>query len=63
VDDAANRALIDFLADRLGVPRRAVRLVSGERGRRKRVAVAGVTAAFVRDKIERACGHGGLGPL
>jgi uncharacterized protein len=51
VDDAANRALIDFLADRLGVPQQAVRLVSGDRGRRKRVAVAGVTAAFVRDKI------------
>ena len=45
VDGAANDALIAFLADRLRVPRRAVQIVSGERGRQKRVAVAGVTRA------------------
>jgi hypothetical protein len=44
VEGAANDALIEFLAERLGVTRRAVRIVSGERGRQKRVAVAGVTA-------------------
>ena len=47
VDGAANDALVAFLADRLRVPRRAIRIVSGERGRQKRVAVAGVTAAQV----------------
>ena len=45
VEGAANDALIAFLAGRLAVPRRAVRIVSGGRGRQKRVAVAGVTAA------------------
>jgi uncharacterized protein (TIGR00251 family) len=44
VEGAANDALIAFLADRLRVPRRAVRIVGGERGRHKRVAVRGVTA-------------------
>ena len=43
VDGAANDALIEFLAETLNVPRRAVRIVSGERGRRKRVDIDGVT--------------------
>jgi uncharacterized protein (TIGR00251 family) len=43
VEGAANDALIELLADRLGVPRRAVRIVSGWRSRQKRVAVTGVT--------------------
>jgi uncharacterized protein (TIGR00251 family) len=45
VDGKANEALREFLADRLGVPARAVILVSGETGRQKRVRVAGVSAA------------------
>jgi hypothetical protein len=44
VDDKANRELLRFLADRLGVPNSTVRLVSGQTSRGKRVAVAGVTA-------------------
>ena len=48
VEGAANDALMEWLADRLGVPRRAVRIVSGVRSRTKRVAVSGVTAARVR---------------
>ena len=47
VEGAANDALIEFLAKRLGAPRRAVRIVSGERGRQKRVAIAGVKAEQV----------------
>ena len=48
VDGAANEALIDFLARVLGVPRRAVRIVGGERSRNKRVEIAGVTEARLR---------------
>ena len=44
VDGAANEALVRVLAETLGVPRRAVTLVSGERSRRKRVRIAGLTA-------------------
>jgi uncharacterized protein len=43
VDGAANDALIEFFAATLHVPRRAIRIVSGERGRQKRVAIDGVT--------------------
>lgn len=41
VDGAANEELLRFLAERLGVARAALRLVAGESGRRKRVAVVG----------------------
>src|SRR5580700_8613514 len=43
VDDRANEALRRLLADRLNVPIAAVRIVSGEKSRAKRVAFAGVT--------------------
>ena len=43
VDGAANDALIAFFAATLHVPRRAVRILSGARGRQKRVAIEGVT--------------------
>jgi uncharacterized protein (TIGR00251 family) len=48
VDGAANDALIAFLATTFGVPRRAIAIISGERGRQKRVAIAGATAAQAR---------------
>jgi uncharacterized protein len=43
VDGAANAELIEVLASALGVSRRAVTLVSGERSRQKRVNVAGLS--------------------
>ena len=42
VDDRANQALTRLLAERLNVPLAAVRIVGGEKSRRKRVVVAGV---------------------
>lgn len=48
VDGAANEALIAFLAATLHIPRRAVRIVGGDRARRKRVALDGVTIDQVR---------------
>jgi uncharacterized protein len=48
VDDAANRALVDFMASLFGVAPRAVRIVSGARGRRKRIAIDGVSAEKAR---------------
>jgi hypothetical protein len=41
VDGAANKALLRFLAEALDLPRSAVRLLSGETGRVKVVALAG----------------------
>jgi uncharacterized protein (TIGR00251 family) len=48
VEGAANEALVAFVAEWLAVPRRAVHILSGERSRRKRVAVDGVSADRVR---------------
>ncbi len=45
VDGAANEALVRFLAEELGVRRAAVTIVSGQRGRRKVVAVEGISVA------------------
>lgn len=52
VDGAANDALVAFLADRFGVPRRAVRVVSGHASRRKLVELTGVDAAAVMRAAE-----------
>lgn len=48
VEGAANDALIAYFTDALRVPRRAIRILSGDRGRQKRVAIAGVTADQIR---------------
>lgn len=45
VEGTANDALVAFLAERLGIPRRAVALVSGARSREKRLDIDGVSAA------------------
>ena len=47
VDGKANAAIIKLLAKALGVPKRAVRIVSGESSKTKRVQVDGVGAAQV----------------
>jgi uncharacterized protein (TIGR00251 family) len=52
VEGAANDALIQLFARALAVPRRAVRIVSGERSRQKRIAVDGVTVDAVRKLAE-----------
>ena len=51
VDGAANDALTTFLAERFGVPRRAVTIVSGHTSRDKVVEVEGVTSAQLRAAI------------
>jgi uncharacterized protein (TIGR00251 family) len=51
VDGAANEALISFIAERLRVPVRSVRIVAGERSRQKRLLVAGLRADDVRARL------------
>ncbi len=49
VDGAANEELVRFLAETLGVPRRAVTITAGLARRRKTVKIDGIeTAAAVR---------------
>jgi uncharacterized protein (TIGR00251 family) len=47
VDGAANSELIELLATALGLSKRQVSIVSGERSRAKRVRIQGRTAADV----------------
>ena len=54
VDAAANEALVRFLADRLGCPRGAVRLVRGQTSRHKIVAVTGLSAALAAARLGAA---------
>ena len=51
VDNAANRALIEFIAEALGVARSRVRILSGNTGRRKMLEVDGVTADLVAARL------------
>ena len=51
VEGAANRALVEFLADLLGVPKRDVAIVRGERGRQKLVRVRGLTPDELRRRL------------
>jgi uncharacterized protein len=51
VEGAANDALVEFLAKALGVPRRRVSIVSGEKSRDKRVAVEGLSDADVSGRL------------
>lgn len=43
VEDRANAALVEFLARLLKTPKAAVRILSGERSRTKRLEIRGVT--------------------
>jgi uncharacterized protein len=51
VDGVANDALISFMAERLRLPARTVRIVAGERSRHKRLLIAGVGADDVRIRL------------
>lgn len=51
VDGAANRALVEFLAEQFDRPRRDVTIVAGETARDKRVAIAGIGAAAVAERL------------
>ena len=56
VDGAANEAVVEVLAEALGVPRRLIRIVTGESSRSKVVEIAGVGAAAIRDLAIRSSG-------
>jgi|SRR5580693_7585641 uncharacterized protein (TIGR00251 family) len=43
VEDRANEALVEFLAELLKTPKSAVRILSGDRSRTKRIEIRGVT--------------------
>jgi uncharacterized protein len=51
VEGAANAALIEFVAEWLGVRRSAVSIVSGDKARNKHVRVRGVTRGQMLRKL------------
>ncbi len=54
LEGAANDAVIELLAERLGIPRRNLRIVSGETSRRKRIDITGLAPADVARKLSPA---------
>jgi uncharacterized protein (TIGR00251 family) len=51
VEGAANKELIELFAQALGVAKRAVTMVSGERSRLKRVRVDGISVAAASARL------------
>jgi len=45
VDDAANRAIVDFFAALLDVPKSRVRIAAGQKSRNKTILIEGVSPA------------------
>jgi uncharacterized protein (TIGR00251 family) len=51
VDGAANAELVEVIATTLGVSKRAVSIVAGERSRRKRIRVEGIDTATAASRL------------
>ena len=51
LEGRANEELCEFLADQLGLPKRAVILAQGEKSRQKLVRITGLSLAEVRAKL------------
>ena len=56
VEGAANVELVDVIAAALGVPKRAVAIVAGDRSRQKRVRVAGIDATAAAARLAPGAG-------
>jgi uncharacterized protein len=55
VDNAANYALVEFIAERLGIAKRSVRVVSGATSRKKVLEIDDVSADRITAAFERPC--------
>lgn len=51
-DGEANAAVIDALADALGIAKRSVEIIRGQTSRRKTVRIAGVTQAQIAALVQ-----------
>jgi hypothetical protein len=51
VEGRANDEVLHFLADVLGLPLRRLTLVAGAKGRKKQVAVTGLSAVELHDRL------------
>ena len=53
VEGAANAALIDLLSRQLRIPKRSVRIVTGERSRTKTLEISGLADEEVHSRLVR----------
>jgi hypothetical protein len=51
VDGAANAALLNYVAELVGLPRRAIHLLRGDTSRSKWIAADGMTPAELRERL------------
>ncbi|MGB8168146.1 MAG: DUF167 domain-containing protein [Chthoniobacteraceae bacterium] len=51
MDGKANEALLEFLAEKMAVPRRAVQLIAGEKSRDKTVSIAELDVDAARRRL------------
>lgn len=51
VEGAANEALVDLMSRTFGVPRRDIRIASGERSRTKRVEITGAAPGVLNARL------------
>jgi uncharacterized protein (TIGR00251 family) len=51
VEGKANKALIEFLAETLGIHRNNISILSGDTGRNKRVAITGISSQEITEKL------------
>ena len=54
LEGLANDALLEFLAEKLGRPRRTITLIRGDKSRHKVVRVDGLTLAEIKTRLEWA---------
>ncbi len=59
LDDRANRAVLELVAEVSGLTGPAVELASGERSRAKRIRLRGITADVLDRALEEASERGG----
>lgn len=53
VDGKANEECIKLFAKTLGLPKNAVSIIKGEKGRRKRLSIAGLTEQELIERISK----------
>jgi len=51
VDDAANRAIVEFFAVLLGISRSKIAIISGNRSREKTLLIQGISPAAITSRI------------
>ena len=57
VDEAANAAVIETVSKALGLPKRDITIVAGDHSRMKSLALSGVSADDVRQRLSAILGH------